>query len=116
MEVRTKLKRIKGLCTITFSLLFNDTEKSKLEKFGYPSINIGGQFQNEKISFTLENENKKLSEFPIVQKFDGIELGHDLAKQQADLYTEIICNRITNVWQNFKSIPDDFGGENVFTI
>jgi len=112
MEVRIKNTVLNSVYMVTISLVFNLTEKDKLAKFGYPSVDIGGDFTD----FVLETSIKKFSEFPIVQRFDGVELGHTLSTARAIKYSADMKIRITNVWTDFKAIPDSFQNEEVFTV
>lgn len=116
MEVRKVFKRQNGVCSITFTLIFNDTEKAKLKCFSYPEVETGGVFSNESITFELPLKKVKFSEFPFVASFDGIELGHTLAEDRGNLYADEMSIRINNVMTNFKSIPDNFTKEVVYTI
>lgn len=112
MEVRIKDKRQNGICLVTITLVLNDTDKSRVAKFGYPSVEAGGEFTG----FTLPGNVKKLSEFPISERFDGVEFGHTLAKSRADVYHAEMGIRLKNVWTEFRAIPDDFGDDKVFTV
>jgi hypothetical protein len=75
-----------------------------------------GYFPNESITFELPLKKVKFSEFPFVASFDGIELGHTLAEDRGNLYADEMSIRINNVMTNFKSIPDNFTKEVVYTI
>lgn len=112
MEVRVKKYRSRALCYVSFTLVFNTTEQAKINKFGAPSIELGGTFD----SFTLPLLQKKLSEFPYSKSFDGDELGHTVAEDRADEYTVEIKKRLQDVWTAFKAILDDYDEETVYTL
>lgn len=112
MEVRLRNTRTQGNCYVTFTLVMNDTEKDKVNKFGAPTIELGGTFT----TFTLAANSKKLSEFPFTQRFDGTELGHTVAEQRAVEFTIEIKRRLQIVWDAFKAIQDAHSGETVYTI
>lgn len=112
MEVRVKNSRTRGVCYVTFTLVFNDTETEKLNKFGSPTIELGGTFS----SFVLPALSKQLIQFPFTQRFDGIELGPVIAEEQAAIYIIEINRRLQAVWNAFKAIQDNFSGETVYTI
>lgn len=112
MEVRIADSRSNGICTVKISFVYTKTEKEKLGKIGYPSIETGGNFGE----YSLPTSVKKFSQSPFSQSFDGIELGHDLAVTRARTYTTVMNSRVRSVWENFKAIPDDFSGETVYTL
>jgi hypothetical protein len=97
---------------VTFTLIFNKTERDKIGKFGCPELNMGGTFDG----FTLPDSYKKLTEFPLTITFDGIELGSQLAETRAIAYRVAIQERLRVLWTDFKAIPDNFGDEHVTTI
>lgn len=116
MILRIEHLRRLGVCIVKMSFTYAKADTTRLSEYGYPTINIGGTFSNQEITFTLPNSNKKFSEFPIEVSFDGITLGHDLARKQALLYSSTMETRLTNVWNEFKAIPDDFKDDKVKTL
>ena len=113
MELRFNRERKSGICIVTIFLVLTKTEQEKIDKFGQPEVNVGGQF----VEFTLPSKMVKIPHgFPFSQRFDGIELGHDEAKRRGDSFVEEMKTRIKISFDNFKAIQDNFNDGEVSTI
>lgn len=117
METRITKTRVNGMCNVTISLVLSKTEEEKVKKFSPPVVDSGGVFSDQNNTFELPSKILKIpSNFPHVQKFDGVEIGHALAESRARTYENNIRARLTVSMNDFKSIEDKFDGEEVFTI
>jgi len=119
MELRILRDPVKGLFKVTLKVKTNDTEDGKIGRLGNPTVEIGGSFSggDPVIDFSLASASKKIpSEFPVVQSFDGDELGFELAEKQANVWAEEMYIRMKNAMAEFKALPDTFTDDSVFTI
>ena len=118
MELRVIKVTTNNSYRVTLKTTMNDTETAKVARFGPPTVEIGGTFDGGTFDdFTLPTQQKRIpSEFPVVQSFDGTELGQDVAKTRANIWANEMKIRVQNSITEFKALPDDFDDDRVYTV
>jgi hypothetical protein len=92
----------------------NDLELEKIEKFGEPSINIGGSFTGPP-AFVEPNQNKLLvtaSPFVFIKDKDG----DAEAEEKVDVWTTEVRTRIIDAKTTLVGLTDSFTDESTETI
>ena len=96
------------------STVVNDTEKELIDKFGEPTVNVGGSFTGPP-AFTEPNSYRKIVHgFPWTFKKDGD--ADEEAQDKVEVWKEEMEDRLTSEITTLKAKTDDFSGESAVTV
>ena len=111
----TVLKELKdNRYSAEFSLELTDQEADLAEKFGEPSVNVGGSFTGPP-AFTLADDYHNLpSGFPVSLSIDAN--GDPEAKDKMNVWITEVKTRLTSAKNTLVSQTDDFSGKVIETV
>jgi hypothetical protein len=92
-------------------------ELNRVKKFGAPSINFGGTFTLDDLSFTLPDVNRFFpADFPVTQLFSPVDPWDTDTADKLELYRTTMCARITNAITSLRNTADTFTGQYITNI
>ncbi len=108
----------KGVEFVKISFSYGHADQEQVKRYGYPSVEVGGVIPGDvdHVDFVLPNATKTFNQFPHLEKFDGMDIGHELAQIRCDLYIKEMKKRIDSVWAVHRAINPIFSSRQTYTI
>ena len=120
-----KLRVLQSIQDLSYVFVFSidpesitDDDNQRIKKFGAPSIDFGGTFDNDAgLTFTLPDEYYTLPfDFPVKKTFSLVAPFDTDAINKFTLYRTTIVGNVTTAITNLRNQADTFTGEFVSNI
>ena len=118
MKIRTFKKLEDGIYRVSiYTEDWSEGDILLMEKFSEPEIDLGGDFGDSPVLFTLDNDLKRVkTDSPFAAAFDARDYTAPVAKAYANLWATTISDRIAAAVATLRASVDGFTTEEVEEI